>query len=304
MEVTYNAIKHLVYREKETDGTMFCEFKDPDSENIIKSQARVNRIDTKDKQVEHVVHTQAYYFFRSTVMETLYKVLGTGVIGNTVRQVVYRIFPSSPAPNPSDRPYTTYELQQATIEAFKRVSSGFYFDGDYWRIKRSMSPFEEVLDKNPIVKKYDRKVLAQMLVELANVDGAMTPSERNFIDGFLSADIGSINSLLAEEPLSAVDIEEISPNVRESFLLLAWSMALTDKKMSAQEKSKLNDYAVMLNLSAKRIDELITMAKDNIVEMAVSSGLDNAALNQLAANIEMNPDDMRRAKIRYEKRTS
>lgn len=304
MKITYENIEHLIYKADEDDGMMYCQFKDPNTDAIVKSQARIERVAGTQKRVEHIAKSNAFFFLRSQLMNAIYKLLGSNLFSHTVRQMAWEFVPKSPtlSDDDEDGKYSESEKREAITEAFRRIASQFERSSDKWYQKQESPPFEDVFQKNPIKTKYDRHVLARMLIELASTDGALTAQEKTMLSDFVAPDLGSIETLTRYDALSAVELDETTPAVRESMYLLAWTMAVTDNTLSAAEKSLLRNYGLMFNLPNKRCDELATIAKQQVVETAIANDFDRATILGIADQIELNRSDAERTVIRYQKR--
>jgi hypothetical protein len=72
----------------------------------------------------------------------------------------------------------------------------------------------------------------------------LAQEERDFLANFVPSDFGSIEQLAAQPPLSPVELEETSSGAtRESMLMLAWTVALTDEELDANEEAILQRFA-------------------------------------------------------------
>lgn len=303
MKITYDAIANLVHHAEARDGMMYCEFKDPRHERVVRSQARIERINTKQKQMQHIVHTNAFYFVRSQIINAIYNILGNNLFGHTIRQLAWTSMPGSPAPNPDNGDYTQHEKEEAITEAFRKIAPQFdSYDGK-WSMKQESTPFESIIKNSPIETRYDRTILARMLVELASIDGNINNDERDFLRNFIPPDAGSIDDIMRKERLSAVELDETSPKAREALYLMAWTVTLTDKTLSSREKERLRDYAVMLSIPNRRADEITLIAKQHIIETVVATEATSQYVSNVADAIELSKDEAMRAIVRYQKRT-
>jgi len=79
-------------------------------------------------------------------------------------------------------------------------------------------------------------------------------------------------------------------------------MAVTDNTLSGKEKGLLRDYGVMLNLNNKRCDELAIIAKQQVIDTALSNDFDRQTVFDIAAQIDLSQDEAQRAIARYQKR--
>ena len=304
MKITYESIAHLIAKADDEDGIMYCQFKDAGAETIVKSQARIERNAGQGKRVEHIAKTNAFYFLRSQLMNGIYNLLGSNLFSHTVRQMAWEFIPKSPSMNEEGDSYGEHEKQEAVVEAFRKVAGQFERIEGKWYLKQEAPPFEDVLQKNPVKTKYDRHILARMLIELASTDGALGMQEKEMLRHFVAPDLGSIEQLTRYDALSAVELDETTPAARESMYLMAWTMAVTDNTLSAAEKNLLRNYGVMLNLPNKRCDELAILAKQQVIETAISNDFDRQTIFDIAEQIDLSRDEAQRAMVRYQKRNS
>ncbi|MGB1204935.1 MAG: hypothetical protein ACPG5B_04765 [Chitinophagales bacterium] len=298
----YKDIKHLIVSQKEENGTMFCEFQDPSSQQIIRSEAKMKYKSSKRREVEHIAHSSAFYAMRIELMNALTKTIGTGYFGHAVRRMVYAMLPDSPSASPKGKAYNDHERKVAVVAAFKKVKNQFNQDRRQgtWEMKREESTFDTVIKQAPITKVYDQEILMRMLIELARLDG-ISAEEHLFLQSFTS-DMISFNELLNKPNISHIEFEETTPAVRETMYLLAWVIALIDKKLTYSEKNKLTDYASMLNISYQRTQDLIKYAKHHIIGVAMKNELGKGAILQIAQDIELSNEEAERAMVQYRKR--
>lgn len=298
----YQDIKHLIVSEKEQKGTIYCEFQDPNSRQVFRSQAKIKYKHSKMREVEHIAHSSAFYAMRIELMNALTKALGTGYFGNAVRRMVYAILPNSPSPTPKGQAYNDHERKAAVVEAFKKIKNQFNQDNreQEWEMTRETSSFDSIIKKAPITNVYDQEILMRMLIELARLDG-ISAEEHVFLQAFTS-DMLRFNELLDRPNISPIEFEETTSAVRETMYLLAWAIAMIDKKLTYGEKSKLTDYASMLNIPFQRTQELIKYAKHHIITVAMKNQLGKHAILQIAQDIELSNEEAERAMVQFRKR--
>ncbi len=300
----YQDIKHLIVSEEERNGMMYCEFRDPNSRQIFPSEAKMAYKHSKMREVEHIAKSSAFYAMRIELMNALTKTIGTGYVGHAVRRMVYAMLPNSPSPTPTGEAYNEHERKAAVVAAFKKIKHNFYQDkrhGDgVYEMKREESSFHSIIQKAPVTNVYDQEILMRMLIELARLDGIAT-EEHVFLQSF-TGDMVTFNELLHKPDISYVEFEETTPAVRETMYLLAWAIAMIDKQLSHAEKSKLTDYASMLNIPYERTQVLIKYAKHHIISIAMRNQLGNHAILQIAKDIELSAEEAEKAMVQYRKR--
>ena len=122
----YQAIKHLIVSEEERNGTMYCEFQDPNSRQVIRSEAKMKYKNSKRRQVEHIAHSSMFFAMRTELMSALTKVLGTGYVGYTIRRMVFAMLPDSPSATPKGQAHDGNERKAAVVEAFNKIKQHFH----------------------------------------------------------------------------------------------------------------------------------------------------------------------------------
>ncbi|MBK6622492.1 MAG: TerB family tellurite resistance protein [Saprospirales bacterium] len=165
-----------------------------------------------------------------------------------------------------------------------------------------MSAVEEQIGKSPLSTRFDREVLARILVELASADGEIESAEQEFLESVVGAEFGSINELMAMEPVSPVECEELNPGVRETIYLLAWVMSLVDLDVNPSERSILMEYAGMFGFSGQKTEEIIRKARLYLLESSIAADTSREELFSLADSLGVDRNDAERALIQLKKR--
>lgn len=313
---SYQFIEPLIVRAEQKGSAMHCTFECPVTGESVESRASIRRgqgfADTASRSVQRGLHRN----MRNTIRRNILKFLGHNTWGrmaaDMVDSFVGETFFSSGQQN-----YSANEKEQAIIQAFENVKSRFAWDEQNrrWvsaRVMQEMATeFTKQLNAAPITNRYDQSVLARMLVQIASADGYLAQEERDFLASFVPSDFGTIEQLARQPPLSVVELEETSPGAtRQSMLMLAWTVALTDEELEANEEAILQRFANGLNIPAQRASELKRFAQlfviDQTIEQVYSSGSfyqgAQNELMQLAQQIGLEHSDVQRALIQYRKR--
>lgn len=312
-EVTYEAIAPMI-QEASAQGTTYnVTFRCPLSEATVSSQAALRRgAGVKDVAVGSAKKSLMYSLRRS-VLGAVRSVLGHGVLGRVGQDVARSML--SDAEQKANEHFTEDEKQAAAVEAFERVKGEFVWDPKGQRFVSAKaagatpSAFSKQLAEAPVSERYDRGVLARMLVEVANADGRIEPDEINFLSGFITDDVGTVPALLKKPALSSVELSETSTGgVRETLLMLAWAAAMTDEELADAEVRKLEGFAAGLALHPERAESARRAAQAHLLEQAIEAayarGFDDAKRQevlQLGANLGMEAEEAERAEIRYRK---
>ncbi len=308
--ITYQQIEPLIVSATLDRNQMVCTFKTP-SGKIIESKASVRRHNDVQSQVQNRIKQMGTMQARMAVSRTLNQVLGGGILGRTASMVVR----SATTVDALGIKYTESEKQDAVVEAFKKVEQFFEFDNNSnaWRENKqqtiskgdpNVSEFEKQLVHAPIKNRYDKEVLARLLVEVANADGTISAEEKAFMQDFLPSEFGSIDALLRKDPLSPVECSEVDYEVRKTIYMLAWINALVDYDLDREEKSMLLEFAQLFGFNDADTRETIRIAKYYLVENALAEDLTRNELFDLADRLELSHEEAERCQIRYKKRQS
>ena len=307
MSVTYEQIEPLIVNRSLEGSRMICTFKTP-SGNIVESQATLKRERDIQSQISQRVTRLAATQTRMAVTRTLSQALGGGIFGRTASMIVR----TASTPQALGINFSESEKRNAVIEAFEKVQQYFELDNHSGNWKspdtstvssnNPSSLFEKQLKDHPILNRYDKEILARMLVEVANVDGNLGDTEVDFIESFISSDVGNVKSLLHKDPLSEIECEEVSSSVKKTIYMLAWVVALVDYEIEPAEKEKLMEFAYMLGLNDSETREMIKISKYYILENAMNEDLNRSELTELAKCLQITNEEAERCLIQYKKR--
>ncbi|CAM2008712.1 TerB family tellurite resistance protein [Acanthopleuribacter pedis] len=167
--------------------------------------------------------------------------------------------------------YTEEDQQQAVVQAFNKVSHKFAWDAKKhaWvsasALQETQTEFEKKLARASFNNRFDSEVMARILVEMSQVDGAMSDEEKDMLADFLPPDL-SLNSLLAQPPLSQAELMETGAGpVRENMLMLAWAMLFADYEVDPAEVAFLEKLANHMKISDGQANTLKNLALEFIV---------------------------------------
>jgi len=322
-EITYESIKPLIEREEVQGSTMSCTFRCPASDVSVEATAAIRRERGAAGQVAdraaRSVKTTLLFRARSALSRAIGGILGYGVAGQLGRGVATAAADQAVRGAGSGQPsFSEADRQAAVVAAFQTVASRFVWDPAQGRwiaaqlAGEALTDFAAQLDAAPVAQPYDRGVLARMLVEIANADGNIADEEKAFLADFVPPDLGSVDGLLARAPLSKVELDETAQGrSRETLLMVAWALALTDEDLAEAEQDRLAELAAGLGIAEARADELKRYAQLFIIDQALAAayagGQADASVRQqviaLAERIGLDPEAAERAEIRYRKRT-
>lgn len=207
------------------------------------------------------------------------------------------------------------DRREATVRAFARVADRFTWDERQGRYVASDAPavqqseFDQLVSAQPLRSAFDSDVAASLVAALIAGDGTVSDAERASYAALFSG--RSLDAELGRRAPGRVDLEETSAGTtRETILLLAWAVALTDEALSTSEQAILDDAAVGLQIAPERVAELATIARRHVVDEAIvhlaASGLDKddvrQQIEQLGEQIGLGADEAARTLIRWTRR--
>ena len=299
MDITYSSIKSYILEEEVDGSKVNCKFEVEGK--VFESSSHIKRGQKKGSaKITSMVRNTALGRLRSRVLSVLRRAVGGGFAGTAI----------SMAGNEAMRQgtdglkYSSAEKESAVVAAFLEITHEITYENGKWRLAKEFSEFEKIIKRNPITMPYDKKILARMLVEMANADGKIEASEKMFFDDFLTEETGSLGELMRAPAVSLVECEEISSEAKESVFMLVAAVALTDNEFSEEEKIKLEDIGQMMDLSEKKYAELLTYAQDYTIESFVKTKgqMTRDELYAFADRIGMDRGEAERAQIKMEKR--
>lgn len=312
---SYYFIKPLIVQAERNNASMRCIFECPITGERVKSSARIRRSQELTDVAVRKTKQSLNRSFRHSIRHGILRKLGYNMFGYFMAEmgssVAHEVISSVQST------FTAEEQEKAMIEAFENVKSRFAWDKENGRwvsvraIKEQATDLAKLLYTAPISQRYDESVLARMLVEIATDDGYLAQEERAFLAHFMPSEFGSIEELAARPGLTTVELEETSQGTtRESMLMLAWTVALTDQKVESKQKARLQAFATALNIVSKQANKLKRFAQlfiiDQAIEQVYSSGqFDQAGqdeITRLAEQIALKPSEVQRAMIKYRKR--
>lgn len=304
-------IEPLLVHAEEDGSQMYCEFEVPGTGEIVSAKASIKRLNTLKSQFTRSLKRNAMYEVRRMAGRFMRQLFGSGFLGRTGRQMMNTTMRN----NDISRGYTDEEKEAAIVDAFKRVSSKFEYDAESGKwvtprqpeskkpvVQKEQSAFEKQISSAPITNKYDKMVIARMLVEVAAADGHIADEERDFLSTFISGQLGSVESLQRQGPLSRIEIEELSPKVQSTAYMIAWAISLVDLDLDPKEEALLEEYGNMMRLSDKDRTNLKQYAQYHILEGTLSMEMSREDLLELGRGIGLSDDDAERCKIRWMKR--
>jgi uncharacterized tellurite resistance protein B-like protein len=307
MEITYDKIKSLVLHHEVHGSQVHVEFQAPNGE-IITSKASIRPSNTVGSAVMRNVKRTAMQSARSSLSSLVRGILGGGFlgrIGTSTVNTVSRGYTSNQAHAPSES-----DIEQAIVDAFKRVQRYFQLDNNSGKVSRNNTPmkprqlnaFEQIVHDFPVKDAHDQRVLNRVLAEVANADGHISPDEEEFFKSVMPN--ANVRDLLKADPVSQVEAQMVSNGVKETIYLFSWAICLSDFDPNESEIRILDSLAQTFGISHSRQQELILMAKKHILEQATDADTPRESLFELADQIGLDRDEAERTKIEEMRRNA
>lgn len=308
MEITYESIAPLIAERDEQGGVIKVTFACPRTGAKVQSQAGLRRATDTSGRLRDAARSSLTASLRRAVGNAVRGVLGQGILGS-----------GDPDTGIADAA-TSYseEIKQAAIvDAFESVQHNFMWDPDtkIWisaeAARELITEFARQLHDGPIEKSYDRGVLARMMVEIANADGRLVDEEKEFLEAFLTPDLGTVDELSAKPLLSQAELAGTSTGtVRDTMLMLSWALAFCDEDLDQREADRVQQLADGLGLGPNLVEELRGFAQHYVIDHALDVAHAGGARDpvrfeearRLADKIGLAQSEFERAESRWRKR--
>lgn len=261
-EIIFNEIKSLVYRTKVIENSLQCVFFCPDSneKHLVVVPLTKNGSMPENPTERNILNK---------VQGQISKLLNTNITSMEST--------GSQEKNYGDIQLSNQEIEEAIVRAFEKVARHFKFDektgGWICAADNEDTSFEKQLLNSPVIKKYDRDILSRMLVSIATADGKIVAREKKFLNEFLENETIKEMSILPR--LTDEEFDDVSEgNVRDSMLMIAYAIALTDEDLDQLESYSLGRFSKGLGISDEKSMLLKKKAQfyimENIIDELIS----------------------------------
>lgn len=294
---------------------MQVSFRCPVTSKTVEATGHLQHSNTMGGQVTSRAKRSVMWSIRSALRRSIRSALGYGIAGRLAADMASGA--TDGMTRGSSQSYSEAEQKDAIVRAFESVSRSFMWDAQnnrYISLEAAgavMTDFMRILQDAPITAPYDRGILARMLTEIACADGNVGEDERQFLAGFITPDIGTVDSLAQMQRLSPAELGETTQGAtRETMLMLSWAVALTDESLSSDESMRLDDYSGALGVPANRAHELRSYAQVYMVDQALGRAYPggkrdeqaHAEVMAMATRLGMDATEAERVDIRFRKR--
>jgi hypothetical protein len=267
MDITYKSIEHYIVSQEQIGSNMICKFhiENQDFEAEVAIDATNN---SSGALVADIVKSSR---MRSILVRVLKKAVGNKskkekTDGDSIQ-------------------FSKREKEAAVINAFRSITSQLFFveTTGKWRLATEFSEFERRIKQNSLTGLYDKKIMSRMLVEMARADGRIEENERLFFDNFLNEETGRLSDLMRAPYLSTEDCQKVSNKAKAIIFMIVAAVALTDNHFDKIEQDKLNDFAKMFNFEQKKQLDLLRIAQDYTVQVAIKAQTKKLSKEELHA---------------------
>lgn len=280
-DINYQNVAPLIVEARPSGRSMRFVFQCPVSGAKVQATHTFQNAPSFGSQAGAIAERAVMYEVRRGISSTLRSMFGYNVVGRVAGDVASQAMGQvTQGSQMGQATYSDADKQKAAVAAFTQVANQFVWDpkGNRWVSARhavaSLSPFERQLAEHPVREAYDRSILARMMVEIVRADGTYTQEESDFLLEFLDPGLGTPEQIARRPSLSEAELGEIAKGpVRETLLLVAWVLALTDEAFDAKEKAKIEHYARGLGVVGPRLVETGKKAQGYILDRALESML-------------------------------
>lgn len=266
MEIVYQSVEPLIGHVEQAGDELVCQFVCPLTG--ISHEGRARLVKGRGLGDVSTVEGSLFGVLRRSLGLVILRALGPK------KSARARAGEAALAAGTSDD-YTESERQAAALLAFRSIANRFVWHGKAGRWVAAegagelLTPFARQLEVAPVVEAADQAVLSRMLVEVARADGKVTPTEWAFLGDFIRGDMSSVDTCMEQPDLTADELDGVSRGAsRDTMLMLAWALALTDEDMDPDETGRLLAYAKGLRIPEARAFELRAYALGYLLEDA------------------------------------
>ncbi len=317
--LTLDAIRPLVAHQSVSGRYLMVTYRCPVSGQQVQARWQGAQSSGFVSSMSAAAQQTMWYEVRRQANLLVRSFVGTGAMGRVAQTAVNSALASAPSHSGTGRhTLSAREVERGLVEAFQSVSTQFAWDPGSSRwvhgsaAAQLLGPLDRLLHSNPLQTRYDRLLVARMLVEIAGSDGQIESAESDYLGEVIDPELGSLEALRSRPPVTMAELGEASPGgTRVSMLAIATVMALTDEELESEESTLLVHFAKGLGLSAAQAVEARDSAQTWLLEQALErmvtwGGHDDHAREQLVAlgdRIGLSRQAVERIEARWQRRT-
>ncbi len=297
--LTYTSIQPLLAATRQEGASLVCQFQAPGSHTVVEARATV-RTTPRQNTLADSVKRNMLEGVKRMVYQGIRQLLGYGALAQTGSDLVNTVLTESnlkPAFSEADK-------QAAVLEAFQSVAGQFVYDNEKkeWSYRSDRSPYDLQLAQFPVSSPFEKEILARILVQLAAASQDINWKEEQFLMDVLGLSPLQFEEVRMKGPVSNLEAEAVSTGTKGTIFLLACTIALMDESLDQVERDHLDALKTNLGLDPAETDRLTLIAKNHILEGAITLAFSREQLLELAGQINMSETDAERAWIQYRKK--
>ena len=179
-KLTYRSIQPYLVAQQIDEDTLHCTFEI--EEEKFESSAPIIAVDKKVDLGKLVSNPSKV---RSMLGQVLRRTVGKSKVLEAQQKA-------------SNTSHSAASLERAVVHAFEGILGQIVYmeTTEKWHLVTQFSSFEVFLRQHPLRERYDKKIMARMLVEITRADGRITEQERLFFKHFLNEDTGRLSVLM------------------------------------------------------------------------------------------------------------
>ena len=297
--LTYAAIQPLLAATRQEGATLVCQFQAPGSHNLVEARATLRSAPRQNTLVD-AVKRNALEGDKRMAYQAIRRLLGYGALSQTGSDLINTVLTESnlkPAFSEADK-------QAAVLEAFQSVAGQFLYDNEKkeWMFREEKSDYDLQLSQFPVNTAFEKEILARILVQMAAASQNVNWKEEQFLMDALGLSPLQFEEIKLKGPVSRLEAEAVAADAKGTVFLLACTMALIDESLDQTEGAQLDTLQSDLGLDPAETNRLTLIAKNHILEGAITLAFSREQLLELAGKINMNETDAERAWIQYRKK--
>jgi hypothetical protein len=179
--------------------------------------------------------------------------------------------------------FSKKELEAAVVLAFESILDEIIYieTTGKWHLATQFSDFEVYIRQHPLKENLDKRIMSRMLVEMARADGRIGQEERLFFSHFLNDEMGRLSDLITAPYLNKEDCKKVTKRGRLTIFVIVAAVALVDNQLQVEEQDKLDRFAEIFEMAAKKRQELFQIAQDYTLETKLKVQTKPLSLNAL-----------------------
>ena len=271
---SFDAINPLIANLQEQGRTVHVTFQCPITQKQVSARHYASKDTSMSSRMQDTVSRSAMYSIQNAIGRAIRDIFGYNMFGRIASDLARQTV--NHTSNNVRNSLSQKEKEQAILQAFQSVSKQFAWDNKNMRwiaanaIQDVLSGFDLQRQQHPVSHPYDLQILARMLVEVAMADGILAPEEKEWLTSLLDPRLGTIDSIARNPKLTAAELSQTSVGgVRETMLMVAWTLALCDEDFAEEERALLMEFVTGLQLSSQQVGTIQYNAQSYILEQAM-----------------------------------